>query len=143
MASVKISDKTGVARIEIRRMRRTPFVAKRRGRRMIRIRRSRKQIDNNSLIGSRYGGDNKKREIVMLNVNRFATHLRRCAVCGFGKGQCARFVRMALEEGGADTTGHPVNARDWGPLLLLIGFQPVEIADIDAFAPATGDVAVI
>lgn len=79
----------------------------------------------------------------MFNVNKFATHLRHCAVCGFGKGQCARFVRLALEDGGADTTGHPVNARDWGPLLLLNGFQPVEIGDIDSFAPATGDVAVI
>ena len=79
----------------------------------------------------------------MVDVSKFATHLRACAVSGFGKGMCARYVRQALESGGADTSGHPVSAKDWGPLLLLNGFHPLELASIEAFVPEKGDVAVI
>lgn len=79
----------------------------------------------------------------MFDTDKFATHLRHCAVTGFGKGQCARFVRLALEDGGADTEGHPVNARDWGATLLRMGFQRLDVADIVGFVPAKGDVAVI
>ncbi|WLI90647.1 CHAP domain-containing protein [Massilia sp. R2A-15] len=79
----------------------------------------------------------------MFNVSIFATHLRKSAVSGFGRGLCARYVRQALEDGGADTAGHPVSAKDWGPTLLRIGFQPIDIASIDGFVPQKGDVAVI
>jgi hypothetical protein len=79
----------------------------------------------------------------MIDISRFATHLRNRAVSGFGKGLCARFVRLALEEAGADTAGHPVSAKDWGPTLLHIGFQPIDIASVDGFLPEKGDVAVI
>ncbi len=84
-----------------------------------------------------------QRGIVMFNVSIFATHLRKSAVSGFGRGLCARYVRQALEDGGADTAGHPVSAKDWGPTLLRIGFHPLDITSIDGFVPEKGDVAVI
>jgi hypothetical protein len=64
----------------------------------------------------------------------------------FGHGQCAKLVREALEAAGADTTGHPVDAKDWGPTLLHIGFAVVtarpytaELGDIVVIQPPNGD----
>lgn len=57
----------------------------------------------------------------------------------FGHGQCAKLVREALEAAGADTTGHPVDAKDWGPTLLQIGFAVTAAPP----APELGDVVVI
>ncbi|MGA8399863.1 MAG: hypothetical protein WB697_08230 [Stellaceae bacterium] len=58
----------------------------------------------------------------------------------FGHGQCAKFVREALESAGADTTGHPVDAKDWGPTLLHIGFAAITTTP---YTPDLGDVVVI
>ena len=58
----------------------------------------------------------------------------------FGHGQCAKLVRQALEAAGADTTGHPVNAKDWGPTLLHIGFAAVIAV---SYTAELGDVVVI
>lgn len=55
------------------------------------------------------------------------------------RGQCARYCRMALEAGGADTTGHPVAAKDYGPVLERNGFTPVSEND---YTPKSGDVVV-
>lgn len=38
-------------------------------------------------------------------------------------GKCARYVRRALEAGGADLSHHPVSAKNYGPTLLRIGFN--------------------
>lgn len=54
--------------------------------------------------------------------------------------KCATRVREALEAGGLDTTGHPRDAKDWGPTLEKNGFTP---ADEKAYRPEKGDVAVI
>ncbi len=54
-------------------------------------------------------------------------------------GICATYVRRALEAGGLDTTGHPVNARDYGPFLLGRGFEKIA----DATPSLSGDVVVI
>ncbi|NVK19641.1 MAG: CHAP domain-containing protein [Methylocystaceae bacterium] len=56
------------------------------------------------------------------------------------KGRCAAYVRRALEAGGLDSSGHPRNAKDWGPTLEKNGFVPV---NPDNYAPQKGDVVVI
>jgi type VI secretion system secreted protein VgrG len=38
-------------------------------------------------------------------------------------GQCAKYVREALEAGGLDLTHHPRSAKDYGPTLLANGFK--------------------
>lgn len=38
---------------------------------------------------------------------------------------CARYVRKALEAGGADLSHHPIYAKNYGPTLLAIGFVQV------------------
>ena len=55
------------------------------------------------------------------------------------RGQCARYCRMALEAGGADTTGHPIAAKDYGPILERNGFIAVSS---DRYIPKSGDVVV-
>lgn len=70
----------------------------------------------------------------------FATSLRQNALPPFGDGKCAHFVREALEAAGADTTGHPVSAKDWGPTLLRAGFTVVTDAP---YVAELGDVVVI
>jgi hypothetical protein len=60
------------------------------------------------------------------------------AVPKYGVGLCAKHVRLALEAGGLNTTGHPRDAKDWGPTLIRNGF----IATNDP-VPKLGDVAVI
>jgi hypothetical protein len=52
-------------------------------------------------------------------------------------------VRQALEAAGADTTGHPVNAKDWGPLLLRIGFRTIKVENPDIFQFIKGDIMIM
>jgi hypothetical protein len=54
-------------------------------------------------------------------------------------GKCAKYVRQALEAGGGDTTGHPVSAKNWGPILEKMGFKPVPESN---YISKLGDVAV-
>src|SRR5260221_2252913 len=70
----------------------------------------------------------------------FATSLRDNALPDFGEGKCARFVREALEAAEANTIGHPVDAKDWGPTLLHAGFAAV--TDVP-YVEQLGDVVVI
>lgn len=44
-------------------------------------------------------------------------------------GQCAKYVRTALEAGGADTRNRPVSAKDYGALLERNGFVKVSTTD--------------
>lgn len=53
---------------------------------------------------------------------------------------CARYVRLALEAGGIDTSGAPLSAKDYAPFLVTRGFAAVKGTGEDAIA---GDVAVI
>lgn len=56
-------------------------------------------------------------------------------------GYCARFVRKALQEGGAKLPEpHPVDAKDYGPHLEAAGMSK---ADKVEYTPEKGDVAVI
>ena len=45
----------------------------------------------------------------VIDSQKFAAALKTNALPPFGQGRCARFVRLALEAAGADTTGHPVD----------------------------------
>lgn len=55
------------------------------------------------------------------------------------QGICATRIREAIEAGGGNTKGHPVYAKDYGPLLTSLGFE--EISDT-GYAPVYGDIAV-
>ncbi|WP_029489619.1 hypothetical protein [Aquimarina agarivorans] len=53
-------------------------------------------------------------------------------------GYCAKYVRLALEDGGMNTDGRPVSAKDYGPFLLKKGFKEVPDGNYQI-----GDIAVI
>lgn len=57
--------------------------------------------------------------------------------------KCAAYVRMALEAGGGKTKGHPFHARQWGPMLLRMGFRELPVEKLDTYKPLKGDIAVI
>ncbi len=78
-----------------------------------------------------------------LNIDAFVLQLRKQALPPYGDRSCARFVRLALEAGGASTFGHPRDARDGGPTLNRIGFKTLVVTDPETFQPIKGDVAVI
>jgi hypothetical protein len=72
---------------------------------------------------------------------RFASWLRaNVSPAQFGEGKCALHVRLALAAAGLVPESHPVSAKDWGPTLEALGFNPVQGDDPDA---VLGDVAVI
>jgi hypothetical protein len=76
------------------------------------------------------------------DTNNFTTYLRRNA----GKrsqASCARFVRRALEAGGANTGGHPGSAKQYGPVLMRNGFHAISVDNPDGFAFQAGDIVVI
>lgn len=77
-----------------------------------------------------------------IDVNQFAIHLRSNAQHG-SQQQCAKFVRLALQDAGAKTVSHPRDAKDWGPTLLRNGFHTVTVEKPETFLPMKGDVAVI
>ena len=56
------------------------------------------------------------------------------------QGQCAKYVREALEAGGADLTVRPLYAKDYGPKLTALGFKSVDAKD---YTPQKGDVIVL
>lgn len=53
--------------------------------------------------------------------------------------RCAAYCRKGLEAGGLDTSGHPVDAGDYGPFLLKKGASVVSPA---GYKPEKGDVSV-
>ncbi len=54
--------------------------------------------------------------------------------------RCAHFVRLAIQAGGVELAVHPVNAKDYGPVLARAGF---EVVPPSGYNPAKGDVIVI
>lgn len=76
------------------------------------------------------------------DANKFATHLRTHAG-KHSQSSCAKFVRRALEAGGADTKGHPTPAKLYGPTLLSNGFHAITVEDPDRFLFQQGDIVVI
>ena len=58
-----------------------------------------------------------------VDIEKYTTHLRNNAK-RYSQGMCAKYVRLALAAGGAPTNGrHPGHAKDWGPVLLRLGFH--------------------
>jgi RHS repeat-associated protein len=55
------------------------------------------------------------------------------------QGRCARWVRQGLEAGGADTSGHPIDAKDYAQTLLNNGFVPILSTN---YTPTIGDTVV-
>jgi hypothetical protein len=79
---------------------------------------------------------------VPFDTDKFAAQLTRQA----GKrsqAHCAKYVRLALEAGGANTTGHPTPAKEYGPTLLRNGFHEITVDDPTNFAFMKGDIVVI
>jgi hypothetical protein len=64
---------------------------------------------------------------------KFAAHLTTHAGT-HSQSHCAKFVRLALEAGGANTAGHPIPAKDYGPTLTRNGFRAITVKDPDKFA---------
>jgi hypothetical protein len=52
-------------------------------------------------------------------------HLRTHATPSPGIGRCAQYVREALEAGGFNTAARPQHAKDYGPFLTSLGFEPL------------------
>lgn len=75
------------------------------------------------------------------NKERFASTLRKNAQA-HSQGRCAKAVRLALEAGGANTRGHPVDAKKYGPILEQNGFSVVTFTDLDAYTPIKGNIVV-
>ena len=75
-----------------------------------------------------------------IDIEKFVQKLRTQALPPFGQGRCARYVRMALEAAGAQTAGHPVHAKDWGPTLARIGLRALSS---EQYVPLKGGVVVM
>ena len=56
------------------------------------------------------------------------------------QGECARYVRQAIQAGGCPTYIHPASAKDYDTFLPKLGFQSIPLAD---YKPVKGDVIVI
>lgn len=56
------------------------------------------------------------------------------------QGQCAAYVRRAIQAGGIVIDPHPYSAKDYGPFLTGNGFLPVPA---NGYVPVKGDVVVI
>jgi hypothetical protein len=59
------------------------------------------------------------------------------------RAQCARYVRLALEAAGADTSGHPAEAKRYANILLRNGFRPIQAASPGRQLFRKGDVVVM
>jgi hypothetical protein len=81
------------------------------------------------------------------DAKKFATHLRTKAKdtknSDVHLGQCAKWVRLALEDAGANTKGHPIPAKEYGPLLMRNGFHPLPVKNPQSFPFLMGDIVVI
>ena len=55
------------------------------------------------------------------------------------KRECAKYVRLALEAGGIDTSEHPKYAKDYGPYLEKWGFHEISRTN---YIPQKGDIKV-
>lgn len=76
-----------------------------------------------------------------VDLDKFTSSLRKHAE-KMSTHSCAKYVRKALEAGGANCTGHPRPARLWGPTLLRIGFHTVTVEKPEGFMFMKGDVVV-
>ncbi|MDE1148051.1 MAG: hypothetical protein PW843_15730 [Azospirillaceae bacterium] len=71
---------------------------------------------------------------------KFVDYLNKHTTGLYGEGKCATHVRKAIEAAGLNPVGHPIDAKDWGPTLIRLGFT---IISNDNYTPMLGDIAVI
>lgn len=76
------------------------------------------------------------------NTDEFTSYLRKHAE-KHSQARCAKYVRRALEAGGADTSGHPGDAKAYGRVLIRNGFYAVTVQYPEKFMPMKGDVVVM
>lgn len=74
--------------------------------------------------------------------SKFASYLRTHAG-QHSQSSCAKFVRRALEAGGADTKGHPTPAKLYGPTLTRNGFHEISVDNPGKFPFQQDDIVVI
>ena len=77
-----------------------------------------------------------------IDVEKFVSYLHAHAV-NQSQGRCARSIRLALEAGGADTAGHPLRAKDWGPILTRNGFRSIAVPSPEQCRFLKRDIVVI
>lgn len=77
-----------------------------------------------------------------LDIDKMVEHLRSYAG-KTSKRKCAYYVRLALEAGGGDTTGHPADAKLWGPTLKRMGFRQIAVEEPSGYRFLAGDIVVI
>ncbi|MBS0425483.1 MAG: CHAP domain-containing protein [Proteobacteria bacterium] len=56
------------------------------------------------------------------------------------QGQCAKYVRQAIEAGGVTIPNRPLYAKDYGPKLMELGFKKIGSA---GYSPQKGDIVVL
>jgi hypothetical protein len=79
-----------------------------------------------------------------VDLEQFARNLRSNAGQGFGNGQCAKFVRKALQGAGADIPQpYASSGKDYGPVLVQLGFHEITVDNPDTFHFMKGDVMVM
>ncbi len=79
-----------------------------------------------------------------IDIDGFATYLRKNALPPYGKGKCARFVREALQNAGAAIPQpYSGSGKDYGAVLLRLGFHQITVEDPDNFMFLKGDVMVM
>ena len=77
-----------------------------------------------------------------LDTEKLAKHLRDKAV-ERSRGQCAYYVRLALQAGGANLEGYPKHAKDYGPTLRRIGYKEIAVANPASYKFMKGDIVVL
>lgn len=78
-----------------------------------------------------------------VNLNQFAQHLRSQALPGFGQGKCAKYVRQALQAAGAQIQQFAASGKDFGPVVLQLGFHEITVENPDTSQFIKGDVMVM
>jgi len=77
-----------------------------------------------------------------LDTEKFAKHLRKNAGRR-SRGQCAKYVRLALRAGGRIVPDQPAHAKDYGPALRRMGFSELAVDDPVTYKFMKGDIVVI
>src|ERR1700709_181095 len=80
-----------------------------------------------------------------VDIDKFTKHLRRHATDNLGgNGNCALWVRQALQAGGARVPlPYPPMAKLWGPTLLRLGFHVIILENPHSVHFMSGDVMVM
>jgi hypothetical protein len=90
-------------------------------------------------IGGMSGGRNYRysisKAVVYLNANAYSFENYK----NKKKKECAKYVRLAIEAGGIDTSNHPLDAKDYGSYLVKWGYKEISR---NGYVPQSGDIRV-